>query len=530
MCGTPRAGSGLLCEALRNTGLVGQPDDYFEPETARTLAERWGERAAAGTWSARWRRARRRTRCSAPGCPWRACAGSASCSPPRRAPCRRRATSGSPAATVCARRSRGSAPSRAAAGPDSWANARWPSPARAPTGRRSRGAWRRSTARRRRGARGSRRPARRRFASPTRISPPTTRARRARVMRQLAIELPAPSIRRAHDGRHGRHDHRRVGTAIRAMRFLVTGGAGFIGSPPRRAPAGARATRSWRSTTCRPAARQHRAPARRPPVPLHRRRRRGRAGRARAWLARLRRRRPPGGRGRRAADRRAPVRTIETNVRGTEVVLRPAAKATRQVVIASTSEVYGKSAALPFREDDDLVLGPTATSALGLRLQQDARRVPGARVLEGARSPVIVVRLFNTVGPRQTGRYGMVIPTFVQQALAGRAAHRLRRRHPVALLLVRRRRRARDPVARRAPAGGRGRSSTSARDEEITIRGLAERVKRLTGSASEIVTSPTTRPTTTASRTCSAACRTSRRSARSWAIGRPWGSTRSSPG
>ena len=114
----------------------------------------------------------------------------------------------------------------------------------------------------------------------------------------------------------------------------------------------------------------------------------------------------------------APVRTIETNVHGTEVVLRHAAKKKKLVLIASTSEVLRQADRRPSREDADLLLG-SPHQHRGPTLQQGDRRVPRLAYWKEKRLPVIVVRLFNTVGPRQTGRYGMVIQTFVQQALAG---------------------------------------------------------------------------------------------------------------
>jgi UDP-glucose 4-epimerase len=184
-----------------------------------------------------------------------------------------------------------------------------------------------------------------------------------------------------------------------------------------------------------------------------------------------------------------PVMTIETNVRGAEVVLRLADKARRLVVIASTSEVYGKSAALPFREDADLVLGPPTTARWAYACSKALDEWLALAYWKERRLPVIVVRLFNTVGPRQTGRYGMVVPTFVQQALAGRPltvfgdgtqsrsftyvgdvvrAIRLLVEHP----------------------GAVGEIFNIGSDREITIRALAERVKALTGSASPIVTIP----------------------------------------
>jgi UDP-glucose 4-epimerase len=115
----------------------------------------------------------------------------------------------------------------------------------------------------------------------------------------------------------------------------------------------------------------------------------------------------------------APVRTIETNVHGTEVVLKHASKKGRLVVVFSTSEVYGKSAAVPFREDADLVLGPTSKHRWAYACSKAIDEFLALAYCREKRLPVIVVRLFNTVGPRQTGRYGMVIPNFVRQALAG---------------------------------------------------------------------------------------------------------------
>ena len=115
----------------------------------------------------------------------------------------------------------------------------------------------------------------------------------------------------------------------------------------------------------------------------------------------------------------APVRTLETNVQGTEVVLKAAAKKQRTVVIASTSEVYGKSDAVPFREDGDIALGPTVKHRWAYACSKALDEFLALAYWKEKRLPVIIVRFFNTVGPRQTGRYGMVIPNFVRQALAG---------------------------------------------------------------------------------------------------------------
>ncbi|MGH9592658.1 MAG: NAD-dependent epimerase/dehydratase family protein [Bryobacteraceae bacterium] len=115
----------------------------------------------------------------------------------------------------------------------------------------------------------------------------------------------------------------------------------------------------------------------------------------------------------------SPVRTIETNVHGTETVLRAAGKKRKPVVIASTSEVYGKNPRVPFREDDDLVLGPTTKGRWSYACSKALDEFLGLAYYREKGVPITVVRLFNTVGPRQTARYGMVLPTFVQQALSG---------------------------------------------------------------------------------------------------------------
>jgi UDP-glucose 4-epimerase len=116
-----------------------------------------------------------------------------------------------------------------------------------------------------------------------------------------------------------------------------------------------------------------------------------------------------------------PVQTIETNVAGTELVLREAAIRSRRIVLASTSEVYGKSTQLPFREDGDLVLGPTSHSRWSYACSKAIDEFLALAWHRECRLPVTIVRLFNTVGPRQSGRYGMVLPTFVRQALLGEA-------------------------------------------------------------------------------------------------------------
>ncbi len=116
----------------------------------------------------------------------------------------------------------------------------------------------------------------------------------------------------------------------------------------------------------------------------------------------------------------SPVRTIETNVHCTEVVLAQASKKKRPVFIASTSEVYGKSKSFPFREDGDFVLGSSNTGRWSYACSKAIDEFLALAYWKERKLPTVVARLFNTVGPRQTGRYGMVVPTLVQQALAGR--------------------------------------------------------------------------------------------------------------
>ena len=117
----------------------------------------------------------------------------------------------------------------------------------------------------------------------------------------------------------------------------------------------------------------------------------------------------------------SPVRTIETNLRCTEVVLERACRERKPVLVASTSEVYGKSEALPFREDGDLRMGATNVGRWAYACSKAIDEFLAIAYWKERGLPTVVVRLFNTVGPRQTGRYGMVVPRFVQQALAGDA-------------------------------------------------------------------------------------------------------------
>jgi UDP-glucose 4-epimerase len=115
-----------------------------------------------------------------------------------------------------------------------------------------------------------------------------------------------------------------------------------------------------------------------------------------------------------------PVEVIERCILGTEIVLRTAHRYKKKVLITSTSEVYGKGARVPFSEDDDRVLGPTTKSRWSYSCAKAVDEFLALAYLKEKRVPVVIVRLFNTVGPRQTGQYGMVVPRFVQQALAGK--------------------------------------------------------------------------------------------------------------
>ena len=185
----------------------------------------------------------------------------------------------------------------------------------------------------------------------------------------------------------------------------------------------------------------------------------------------------------------SPVRTIETNVHGTEVVLKIAAKKRKLVLIASTSEVYGKSATVPFSEDADLVLGPTSKHRWAYACSKMIDEFLALAYWKERKLPVIIVRLFNTVGPRQTGQYGMVVPTMVKQALSGR---------PITVFGDGSQSRSftyvgdvvRAVVALIDEPRAVGQVFNIGNGSEISIGGLAERIKALTNSASPIVKIP----------------------------------------
>ena len=180
-----------------------------------------------------------------------------------------------------------------------------------------------------------------------------------------------------------------------------------------------------------------------------------------------------------------PVHTIETNVHGTEVVLKHANKKKKLVFIASTSEVYGKSTDVPFREGAEHVLGATVKHRWAYACSKLIDEFLALAYWKERKLPVIIVRLFNTVGPRQTGQYGMVLPTFVRQALAGQ---------PITVFGDGKQTRSFTYVGDvvdalvkltdepRAIGGVFNVGNT----DEVSIRELAERVKTLSGSQSTI--------------------------------------------
>jgi UDP-glucose 4-epimerase len=184
-----------------------------------------------------------------------------------------------------------------------------------------------------------------------------------------------------------------------------------------------------------------------------------------------------------------PVHTIETNVHGTEVVLKHASKKKKLVFIASTSEVYGKSANVPFQETADLVMGATTKHRWAYACSKALDEFLALAYFKEQKQPVIVMRFFNTVGPRQTGQYGMVVPTFVRQALQG---------EPITVFGDGTQSRSFTYVGDVVDAllklmvhpGAVGQVYNVGNPEEVSIRELAERIKAATGSKSPIVTIP----------------------------------------
>lgn len=181
----------------------------------------------------------------------------------------------------------------------------------------------------------------------------------------------------------------------------------------------------------------------------------------------------------------SPVQTIETNIKGTETILDLAEKKKKKTIVFSTSEVYGKSGKVPFNEDDDLVMGSTTRGRWSYACSKAIDEFLAIAYWKEKRLPAVVIRLFNTVGPRQTGQYGMVIPTFVRQALEDRpltvygdgtqtrcfchVSDAIRAIYRVSL---------EDKAV--------GQVYNIGSDEEVSIRELAERVISITGSSSRI--------------------------------------------
>jgi UDP-glucose 4-epimerase len=184
-----------------------------------------------------------------------------------------------------------------------------------------------------------------------------------------------------------------------------------------------------------------------------------------------------------------PVETIATNIAGTEVILRAAAPRPTPVVLASTSEVYGKNDRVPLSEDDDRVLGPTTKSRWSYACSKAIDEFLGLAYQRERGLPIVILRFFNTVGPRQTGRYGMVVPRFVRQALDGA---------PLTVYGDGQQSRCftdvedavRATVALSTSPQAVGEVVNVGSDHEVRIGELAEQVKRLTGSASPILRVP----------------------------------------
>ena len=185
----------------------------------------------------------------------------------------------------------------------------------------------------------------------------------------------------------------------------------------------------------------------------------------------------------------SPVRTIETNIHGTQVILDIANKKKKKVIIASTSEVYGKRDEVPFNEDDDILLGPTFKFRWSYACSKAIDEFLALAYWKEKKLPVVVVRLFNTVGPRQTGQYGMVVPTFVRQALKNEPitvygdGKQMRCFCDVSDVVDGLMKLANEPKAV-------GDLFNLGNTEEISIADLAEKIKTKTKSLSEVVFIP----------------------------------------
>jgi UDP-glucose 4-epimerase len=185
----------------------------------------------------------------------------------------------------------------------------------------------------------------------------------------------------------------------------------------------------------------------------------------------------------------SPVRTLETNVYGTQLVLDAASKKKKLVFVASTSEVYGKSDKVPFHEDADLVLGPTTIGRWSYAASKALDEFLALSYWKEKKQPVIIARLFNTVGPRQTGQYGMVLPNFIRQALEGA---------PITVFGTGQQSRCfcdvRDTIEAILRLLGKERAVGEVfnigTDQEISIEGLAHFVKQRTKSQSPVIFVP----------------------------------------
>jgi UDP-glucose 4-epimerase len=184
-----------------------------------------------------------------------------------------------------------------------------------------------------------------------------------------------------------------------------------------------------------------------------------------------------------------PTRTIRTNIRGSEVVLQAAAKKGKLTIIASTSEVYGKGVRIPYAEDDDLLLGPTSKSRWGYACSKAIDEYLAFAYAKERDLPILIVRFFNTVGPRQTGRYGMVVPTFVHQGIQGDditvygTGEQSRCFADVSDVLD-------ALLGLVATPSAFGQVFNIGSDQEISINALAELIREATGGASQIVHAP----------------------------------------
>lgn len=179
-----------------------------------------------------------------------------------------------------------------------------------------------------------------------------------------------------------------------------------------------------------------------------------------------------------------PVHTIETNIAGTQVVLEAANKFKRRILLASTSEVYGKSEQVPFREEDDIVLGSTSMPRWAYACSKAVDEFLGFAFHQQFGLEVVIGRFFNTIGPRQTGRYGMVVPRFIRAALSG---------EPLRIFGTGRQSRCFcyvedvvDAIIRLMEcSGATGRAFNIGSDEEITIEQLADKIIAITGGKSK---------------------------------------------